>query len=91
MVVSGENGVGKTCLLNTVTSKTAGVINVKAKPKDDENTIIKNTLKHLILFFHFIVQNKSFSGTALDALPIIVINAAERKVGQDMLVLLVLR
>ena len=42
LVVTGENGVGKTCLLNTVTSKTAGVINVKAQPKDDENTIIKN-------------------------------------------------
>jgi Cdc6-like AAA superfamily ATPase len=47
LVVTGEKGVGKTCLLNTVTSKTAGVIKVKAQPKDDENTIIKNTLLNL--------------------------------------------
>ncbi len=47
LVVTGEKGVGKTCLLNTVTSKTAGVIKVKALPSDNERTIIKNTLQEL--------------------------------------------
>ena len=46
-VVTGEKGVGKTCLLQSVTSKTAGVISVKAQPTDNENTIIKNTLMQL--------------------------------------------
>ena len=47
LVVTGEKGVGKTCLLNTVTSKTAGVIKVKAQPQHSEDTIIKNTLQRL--------------------------------------------
>jgi len=47
LVVTGEKGVGKTCLLNTVTSKTAGVIKVKAQPGQSQDTIIKNTLQEL--------------------------------------------
>jgi hypothetical protein len=47
LVVTGETGVGKTCLLNTVTSKTAGVIKVEAYPSTSEDTIIKNTLQEL--------------------------------------------
>ena len=47
LVVTGEKGVGKTCLLNTVTSKTAGVIKLEAQPSDSERTIIKNALQRL--------------------------------------------
>jgi hypothetical protein len=47
LVVTGEKGVGKTCLLNAVTSKTPGVIKVKAQSGHDQDTIIKNTLKEL--------------------------------------------
>jgi hypothetical protein len=91
LVVTGEKGVGKSCLLNTVTSKTAGVIKVKAQPKDDENIIIKNTLLHLTNPpFRFMDPFKSapkvifwYRLFTFGRYPIIVINAAERKVGQE--------
>jgi GTPase SAR1 family protein len=91
LVVTGEKGVGKTCLLNTVTSKTAGVIKVKAQPKDDENTIIKNTLLNLTNPpFKFMDPFKSAPKVVFwyrlfnfGRSPIIVINSAERKVGQE--------
>jgi hypothetical protein len=91
LVVTGDKGVGKTCLLNTVTSKTVGVIKVKAQPQHSEDTIIKNTLQELanppfkfmnplksaprVIFWHRLFT--------LGRSPIVVINAAERKVGQD--------
>jgi hypothetical protein len=37
LVVTGEKGVGKTCLLDAVTSKTPGVIKVKAKAGHDSD------------------------------------------------------
>jgi hypothetical protein len=91
LVVTGEKGVGKTCLLNTVTSKTAGVIKVKAQPRHSEDTIIKNTLQRLTrLQFDFIPPFDSAKRVifwyrlfTLGRSPMVVINAAERKVGQD--------
>jgi hypothetical protein len=91
LVVTGEKGVGKSCLLSTVTCKTAGVITVEAQPKDDENTIIKNTLQRLTrINFDFIPPFYSakrvvfwYSLFTCGRSPIIVINAAERKVGQE--------
>jgi hypothetical protein len=47
LVVTGEKGVGKSCLLSTVTSKMPGVITVRVPAKQDEETIVKNTLKLL--------------------------------------------
>jgi hypothetical protein len=91
LVVTGDKGVGKTCLLNTVTSKTTGVIKLKAQPGHSEDAIIKNTLQELanppfkfmnplksaprVIFWHRLFT--------LGRSPIVVINAAERKVGQD--------
>jgi hypothetical protein len=91
LAVTGEKGVGKSCLLNTVTSKSAGVIKVKAQPKDDENTIIKNTLQWLTrINFDFIPPFYCSKRVVFwyrlftfGHSPIIVINAAERKVGQE--------
>ncbi|OAJ44489.1 hypothetical protein BDEG_27711 [Batrachochytrium dendrobatidis JEL423] len=91
LVVIGEKGVGKSCLLSTVTSKMPGVITVEAQPSDNENTIIKNTLQQLtnplfksmnplemaprvIFWYRFFTLGRS---------PIVIINAAERRVGQE--------
>ena len=91
LVVTGEKGIGKTCLLETVTSKTAGVIFVTAYPKDDEDTIIKKTLQRLTrIHFDFVPLFYStrrvvfwYRLFTLGRSPIIVINATERKVGQE--------
>ena len=91
LVVTGEKGVGKTCLLNTVTSKTAGVIKLEAQPGHSQDTIIKNTLEELAnIPFDFINPFDSAKRVifwhrlfTLGRSPIVVINATERKVGQD--------
>ncbi|KAI3649950.1 hypothetical protein MP228_005582 [Amoeboaphelidium protococcarum] len=91
LVVTGEKGVGKTCLLNTATSKTAGVIKVKALPSDNERSIIKNVLQELANPpFKFMNPLNSAPGVifwyrlfTLGRSPIVVINATERKVGQE--------
>jgi len=91
LVITGEKGVGKTCLLNTVTSKTAGVIKVEAQPGHTQDTIIKNTLMELTrIKLDFIPPFDSarrvifwFRIFTLGRYPIIVINATERKVGEE--------
>ncbi|KAI3641174.1 hypothetical protein MIR68_000780 [Amoeboaphelidium protococcarum] len=91
LVVTGEKGVGKTCLLNTATSKTAGVIRVKAQPQHSEDIIIKNALQELANPpFKFMNPLNSAPGVifwyrifTLGRSPIVVINATERKVGQE--------
>lgn len=91
LVVTGEKGVGKSCLLSTVTSKTPGVITVKVPAKQDEDTIVKNTLKLLteppfkfmdplktaprVIFWHRLFT--------LGRAPIVVLEASERKLGQE--------
>ena len=47
LVVTGEKGVGKSCLLRTVTSKIPGVITVKVPAGKGEESIVKDTLKLL--------------------------------------------
>jgi hypothetical protein len=91
LVVTGEKGVGKSCLLRTVTSKTPGVITVKVPAKQDEDTIVKDTLKLLteppfkfmdplktaprVIFWH-----RCFT---LGRSPVVVLAASERKLGQE--------
>lgn len=87
LVVIGEMGVEKTCLLNTATSKMPGVINVEARPKHSQDDIIKNTLtqleNHLFnLVFPFHSAKRVVFWYRLFTFgrsPIIVINATERE------------
>ena len=89
LVVTGDKGVGKTCLLNTVTSKTAGVIKLEAQPGQSQDTIIKNTLQRLTRIpFDFVPPFDSAKRVifwhrlfTLGRSPIVVINAAEREIG----------
>jgi hypothetical protein len=89
LVVTGEKGVGKTCLLNTVTSKTAGVIKLEAQPGHSQDTIIKNTLQRLTRIpFDFIPPFDSAKRVifwhqvfTLGRSPMVVINATEREIG----------
>lgn len=88
LVVTGENGVGTTCLLSTVTSKTPGVINVLAMSSHSEKTIIRNTLQELINYsFSFLRLSVRvifwYRLFTLGRSPIVVIKAVERKNAQD--------
>jgi hypothetical protein len=88
LVITGEAGVGKTCLLDTVTSKTAGVINVNALPSQNADTIITNALHKLTgLPFHLIPPFGSAARVIFwhriytgGMSPIVVINAAQDNV-----------
>ncbi|KAJ3108920.1 hypothetical protein HDU96_007374 [Phlyctochytrium bullatum] len=87
LVVTGENGVGKSCLIDSATSKTPGVISVTAFSGQSLETIVKNTLQQLthiecnlippfgsaerVVFFYRLL---TFGRS-----PIVVINAAERR------------
>jgi hypothetical protein len=89
-VVTGENGVGKTCFVKTVTSKTPGVITVYAQPSDNGHTIIGTVLNELtglnygfcppfhsakrVVFWHRVFT--------LGRFPIVIINATEGNLGQ---------
>ena len=91
LIVTGESGVGKTCLIRTATNKTPGVITVAAQPADTHDTIIKNVLSELanpaytfmdpfnsakrVLFWYRLLT--------LGRSPIVVIKVTERNVRQD--------
>ena len=91
LVVTGEKGVGKTCLLRTVTSKTPGVIDMEALPGHSAEIVIKNALAQLTrIKFDFVPPFDSARRVifwhrlfTLGRSPIVVINATERKVGQE--------
>ena len=91
LVVTGEKGVGKSCMISTVTSKTVGVINVKVPAGETEKIIVKDTLKLLTdPPFKFMDPLKSaprvifwFRLFTLGRSPIIVLEVSERKVGQE--------
>ena len=91
LVVTGEKGVGKTCLLNSVTSKTAGVIKLEVQPGQSQNTIIEHTLRELANPpFKFMNPLKPapriifwYRVFTFGRSPIVIINATERKTGED--------
>jgi hypothetical protein len=91
LVVTGDKGIGKSCLLSTCTNKTCGIINIEVQPGDKEKDIIRASLQSLVnMPFDFIppydsarrvvfwYQIFSFGNT-----PTIIINATERKLGQE--------
>ena len=93
LVITGDKGVGKSCLLSTSTNNTCGIINVKVPPgKSGDDFIIRASLQSLVnMPFDFIppydsarrvifwYQLFSFGNT-----PTIIINATERKIGQEL-------
>ena len=91
LVVTGETGVGKTCLISTATSKTPGVITVEAPPGLKQEDVVKMTLKSLTnMPFNFIPPFSSAKRVVFwhriltfGRSPIVVINAAERSIGQE--------
>lgn len=54
LVVTGQKGVGKTCLVNTALNKTSGVIRIKALPNHTEDVIINNAL--ISNHFNFVIN-----------------------------------
>jgi len=89
LVIAGEKGVGKTCLLNTVTGRMPGVIHVDAAPGHSKDDIVANTQNALtrppfkmrpmtstsqVLFWYRLVTRGES--------PIVVISATEREPGQ---------
>ena len=91
LVVTGEKGVGKSCLLSTVTSKTPGVITVKVPAGESEKSIVNNTLKLLTEPpFKFMDPLKTAPRVilwhrffTLGRSPVVVLVASERKHGQE--------
>jgi len=91
LVVTGEKGVGKSCLLRTVTSKTPGVITVKVTAGQGEMSIVKRTLGLLtnppfkfmdpletaprVIFWH-----RFFT---LGRSPVVVLETSERRLGEE--------
>ncbi|KAI3654927.1 hypothetical protein MP228_000307 [Amoeboaphelidium protococcarum] len=89
LVVTGEKGVGKSCLLRTAISKLPGVITLQAQPNHTQDNIVNNTLKELtriqLGFFRpmgsarrVIFWHRLFT---FGSPPIVVINATEREPG----------
>jgi hypothetical protein len=91
LVITGDKGVGKSCLLDSATSKTAGVIELEAQAGDSHHLIIRNTLQCLTnLPYEFIRPENSARRVTfwywlftLGRKPVVVIHAAERKIGQE--------
>ena len=54
LVVTGDKGVGKSCLLSISTNKTCGIINVKVQPGRSGEDIIGASLQSLVNMFDFI-------------------------------------
>jgi hypothetical protein len=90
-VITGDKGVGKSCLLSTSTNKSCGIINVKVQPGRSGDDIIRASLQSLVnMPFHFIPPHDSarrvvfwYQLFSFGNTPTIIINAAERIRGQE--------
>ena len=89
LVITGEKGVGKSCLIATATSKTPGVINIEVAPGTKTDDIVKSALQALTksnLFPPFASAKRVVFWHRLFTFgrsPIIVMNALERKIGHE--------
>jgi hypothetical protein len=91
LVITGDKGVGKSCLLSTSTNKTCGIINVKVQPGKSGDDIIRASLQSLVnMPFDFIPPHDSarrvvfwYQLFSFGNAPTIIINASERKIGQE--------
>lgn len=88
LVVIGDKGVGKSCLLDTATNKTAGIIRIKVSPGESMKKIVENALRGLTELSLNIVDVGPYAKKVLfwyklftRTTPVIVINAAEREIG----------
>ena len=88
IVVFGQKGAGKSCLVNSATSSTCGVINVDISSRNEANEIVDMALRELSNFWiPFMSPARSarrviwwYSIFARKA-PLVVVNAIERKSG----------
>lgn len=88
LVITGEKGIGKSCLIQTATNKTPGVINLSVSPGTKHDDIVKNALQKLtgtlgirpfgsakrVVFWHRLFT----SGRS----PIIILNPNEKKASE---------
>ncbi|KAI9317830.1 hypothetical protein BDR26DRAFT_905324 [Obelidium mucronatum] len=87
IIVSGEKGVGKSCLIDTAVYKTCGIIRIKAQPGEKEKEIIENALRGLTglrtAFWDPISNSRRvifwYKLITLGKTPIVVISVTERK------------
>ena len=89
LVITGEKGVGKSCLVETATSKTPGVINIEVAPGTNTDDIVMSALKALTKSNFFLPYGSAKRVVFWHRLftfgrsPIIVLNALERKIGHQ--------
>eukprot|EP01035_Chromulina_nebulosa_P022069 gene22069-28567_t len=91
LIITGDKGIGKSCLLSTATNRTCGIVNVEVQPGESENNIIKASLQNLVnLPFEFVPHRYSarrvifwYYLLSFGNTPTIIINATERKTGQE--------
>jgi hypothetical protein len=91
MVITGEKGAGKSCFVETATLHTAGVIKFEVNPGDSEKEIVTTALRkitnHGISFWDQSANARRiifwYKLITLGRTPIVVINATERKQGQE--------
>ena len=90
-IITGEKGVGKTCLVETATRNAAGVIDIEVNPGDNEKVIVESALRGVTnLQFSFFQPGPNarrviffYKLMTFGRTPIVVINATERKLGQE--------
>lgn len=82
IVVTGQKGVGKTCLIETVTAHKCGVLRVKAGPSESHIHIIRSALEEVAGSFsvteHRAKRVISWYNLFAKNPPLVVINATER-------------
>jgi hypothetical protein len=90
-VITGQKGVGKTCLIDTATKNTCGIIKVKITAGETESVITDKVLRILTntKFSFFDPQASAkrviffYKLFALGRTPVVVLNCSERTVNEE--------